>query len=68
MIHVDCFVAVELELPVDLPALKCLGFLLRHTDEHDRVPHRTLTAEFVGQIIFLLFVLELINRNLVPLR
>lgn len=56
MIHVDRFVAVELKLPVDLPALECLGFLLCHPDEHDRIPHRAPAAEFIGKVIFLLFV------------
>ena len=66
MVHVDRFVAIERELAADLPAIKCLGFLLRYPDEDDRIPHRTLAAEFIGQVVFLLFMPELVNRNPVP--
>src|SRR5262252_726476 len=63
MVHVDRFVAVVLKLPVDFAALKRLGFLLRYPNKDDRIPHRTLTAKFIRQVIFLLFVPELVNRN-----
>jgi hypothetical protein len=68
MVHIDRFVAVELKLPIDFAALKRLGFLLRHPDKDDRIPHRTLTAEFIRQVIFLLLVPELVNRNRFPFR
>jgi hypothetical protein len=63
MIDVDRLVAVELELPVDLLAVECLGLLLRHPDEDNAVSHVAATPKVVGNIVLPLLVPELIHRN-----
>src|SRR5262249_42072189 len=61
------FVARELELPVYLPPVPGLCFLLRHADEDDPISYPTLLAETVGYVVFPLLVLELVDRDLLPL-
>src|SRR5580700_3232871 len=68
VVDVNCFVAVELELSVDPGAVERFRLLLSHTNEDDLVPHAVLPAEAVGDIVLPLLVIELINRNLLPLR
>ena len=68
VVHVNRLVTVELELSVDFPAVESLRFLLRHSDEHDPIPHRALAAEFVGNVVFSLLMPELVNRNGILLR
>jgi hypothetical protein len=48
--------------------MESLRFFLRHSDKNNRIPHGTLATEFIGQIVFLLFVLELVNRYPLSLR
>ena len=68
MVHVDGLVARVLELAVDLLALERLRLLLRDSDEDDPVADATLSSYLVGDLILTLFVVELIHRNLLPLR
>src|SRR5882724_3851587 len=68
MVDIDRLVAIELKLAVDLRAAERFRLLLRHPDENDLIPHAPLPAEVVGDIVFSLFVLKLINRNLIPFR
>jgi hypothetical protein len=51
-----------LELPVDLLALEGLGLFLRHADEDDPIADAALLPHFVRDIVFPLFVIELIDR------
>src|SRR6202030_434397 len=62
VVDVDRFVAVELKLAIDLRAAERFRLLLRHADEDDLIPHSSLTAEIVGNVVFSLSVLELIDR------
>jgi hypothetical protein len=48
--------------------LECLRLLLRHADEDDAVADTALLPEPVGHVVFPLFVIELVNRNLFALR
>jgi len=68
VVHVDGLVARELEPPVDLLALECLRLLLRHSDEHDPVTHAALLPNPIGDLVLPLLVVELADRNLLPLR
>ena len=67
MVDVDRLVPVEPKLAVDLRAAERLCLLLRYADEDDLIPHPSLTAEIVGNIVLSLFVLKRMNRNLLPL-
>ena len=63
MIHVDRLVTIELEPPVDLHAVEGLRFLLRPPNENDGVSHVAAAPEALGNIVFPLFVTELIHGN-----
>jgi len=64
VIDVDRFVAIELELSVDLLPVERLRLLLRHTDEDNSVSHLPLPSEVVGNVILSLFMPELIDWHL----
>ena len=68
MVDVNRLVAVELKLSVDLCAVERFRLLLRHTNEDDLVPHPAPPPKVVGDIVLAFLVIELINRNLLPLR
>lgn len=68
MVHVNGFVTVEVELPVDLVPGESLGLLLRHANEHDGIPHRALLTEPVGNIVLSFLMPELVNRDLLLFR
>lgn len=63
VMDLDRMVAVELELPVDLLAVEGLRFLLRHPHEYAAVSHVAAAPETVGNIVFPLFVPEMLSRN-----
>src|SRR5579862_7833692 len=67
VVDVNRLVTIELELSVDLCAVERLRLLLRHTNEDDLVPHPAPPPKAVGDIVLAFFVIELINRNLLPL-
>jgi hypothetical protein len=68
VVHVDSFVACELESSIHLLALESLRFLLRHTDEDDPVADVALAPTRIGHIVLALFVVELVNRDPISLR
>ena len=68
MVYVDRFVTGELELPTDLLALEGLGLLLGYADEDDSVAYATLLPNPVGEVVLLLLVVKLVDRNLLPFR
>ena len=68
VIHVDALVARELEPPVDFLALESLCFLLRHADEDDSIAYAALLPNSVGELVLALFVVELVDGDLLPLR
>lgn len=68
VVHVNRLVARELELPVDLLALKCLRLFLCDSNEDDAVAHPALLPNSVGDVILALPVIELVDRDLLPLR
>src|SRR5437016_8613703 len=51
VIDVDCLVAVELELPVDLLAVEGLRFLLRHPNENDRSEEHTSELQSLSNLV-----------------
>jgi len=63
VIDVNRFVAIELKPPVDFLAAESLRFLLRHPNEYDGVAYLPALSETVGDIVFPLFVPELVHRN-----
>jgi hypothetical protein len=67
VVDVDGLVPVELELPVHLLPVERLGLLLRDPDEDDLIPHWPLPSNLIGDVVLLLFVVELVNRNVVSL-
>ena len=67
VVHLDGFVARELELPIALLALKGLCFLLCYTDENEAVANATLLPNLVGDFALAFFVVELIHGDVLPL-
>ena len=63
VIDVNRFVTIELKPSVDLLAVEGLRFLLRHSNEHHGVAYVAALSETVGDIVFPLFVPELVHRN-----
>jgi hypothetical protein len=63
VIDLDRLVAIELKPPVDFLAMEGLRFLLRHPNEHNAVAYVAVPPEAVGDIVFPLFVPELVHRD-----
>src|SRR3954454_20454716 len=68
MVDVDGLIAIELKLTVHLRSVERFRLLLCNSDEDNLVAYFPLSTEIVGDIVLPLFVLKLINRNLMPFR
>ena len=68
VVDVDGLVARVLEPAIDFLALECLCLLLRHAYEHDPIANPALLPDAVGDVIFPLFMIELIEGNLLLFR
>jgi hypothetical protein len=62
VVDVDRLAALELKPPVHLLPAERMRLLLSYPNENDPIPHLPLPAEVVGDVVFPLFVIELVNR------